>query len=160
MGFTVSGTAPGAATLVSPTGPIATATPPYTWTAVASATYYRLYVTDSAQAGKVHAWLTPAAAGCASGTGPCSVTPAPSLVPGPATWCVQTWNPAGYGPWSAGDGIHGGAVSDLFSETRRGARTAGRRQRAAGGQRHGEGETRRQGRGAQEPQRRGGARFP
>jgi hypothetical protein len=103
MGFTVmAGTPPVAATLVSPNGAVATATPTYTWNAVAGATWYSLWVTDSAQAGKVKQWVTAALAGCGAGTGTCSYTPSTALASGAATWWIQTWNSLGYGPWSAG----------------------------------------------------------
>jgi len=32
----------------------------------------------------------------------CSVTLPQSLVNGTDTWWIQTWNTAGYGPWSTG----------------------------------------------------------
>ena len=102
MAFTVASAGPpGKATLVSPTGTITTATPTYTWNAVATATYYQLYVNDSTtNSGKIVAWYTAADAGCGSGTGNCSVTPSTALAAGAAQWWVQTWNPAGAGPWS------------------------------------------------------------
>jgi hypothetical protein len=92
---------PGKATLVSPSGTIATSTPTYTWNAVASATWYYLWVNDSStDSGKIKTWYTSADAGCGSGTGTCSVAPSTSLAAGAAQWRVQTWNDAGYGPWS------------------------------------------------------------
>ncbi len=103
MAFTVTaGTPPLAATLVSPNGAVSTATPTYTWNAVSGATWYELWVTDSAQAGKVKQWVTAAQAGCAAGTGACSYTPSTALATGAATWWIQTWNSLGYGPWSTG----------------------------------------------------------
>ena len=62
-------------------------------------------MTDSAQGGKVDIWFTPAELFCAAGTGTCSFGPNVILAHGPATWWVQTWNPFGYGPWSAGMGF-------------------------------------------------------
>jgi hypothetical protein len=96
---------PVGATLVSPNGAVITATPTYTWNAVAGATQYELWVTDSAQAGKVKQWVTADQAGCAAGTGTCSATPSTALAPGAATWWVLTWDSLGYGPWSAGMGF-------------------------------------------------------
>jgi hypothetical protein len=93
---------PGAATLVSPTGSIGTTMPAYTWNAVPTATWYYLWVNDSTGPRKIQIWYTAAAAGCGSGTGMCSVTPAVALAPGSAIWWIQTWNDAGYGPWSTG----------------------------------------------------------
>ncbi len=91
---------PVAATLLSPTESVATMTPTYTWNAVATATWYLLWVNDSVQSAKVQQWVTASQAGCATGAGECSFTPTTTLVPGPATWWVQTWSPSGYSPWS------------------------------------------------------------
>lgn len=100
--FSVSGGgAPSAATLVSPSGNITDSTPTYTWNAVSSSTWYYLWVDDSS-GNKVALWYTAAAAGCGSGTGTCSVTPAASLANGAGTWWIQTWNGSGFGPWSSG----------------------------------------------------------
>jgi hypothetical protein len=103
MSFTVSGgVLPGKASLVSPSGSISTTTPIYTWNAVSNATWYYLWVDDSSTTAKVQLWYTAAQAGCSSGTGTCSVTPAATLALGLAQWWIQTWNSAGYGPWSDG----------------------------------------------------------
>jgi hypothetical protein len=93
---------PGEATLVSPSGSISTNTPTYTWNAVASSTWYYLWVNDSITSAKIGTWYTAAQAGCPSGTGTCSVTPTTALATGSATWWIQTWNSFGYGPWSSG----------------------------------------------------------
>ena len=94
---------PGKATLVSPSGTIATNTPTYTWNAVPLATWYYLWVNDSANAsGKITQWYTATQAGCAAGTGTCSVTSTTTLANGAAQWWIQTWNDSGYGPWSDG----------------------------------------------------------
>src|SRR5437867_225596 len=97
---TVATAAPPSATLISPSGSISTSNPAYVWNAVSSSTWYQLWVTDSTANPKVLAWYTAAQAGCASGTGTCSITPATALANGAATWWIQTWNPSGYGPWS------------------------------------------------------------
>jgi len=100
MSFTVSiGGLPGKATLTSPNGTISTPTPTYTWNAVANSTWYYLWV-DNNGTTKIQTWYTAAQAGCASGTGTCSATPATALVPGTGQWWIETWNEAGYGPWS------------------------------------------------------------
>lgn len=102
MAFTVSAAGPpDKATLVSPTGTVTTTTPTYTWNAVAESTRYLLYVNDSTNSnGKIQAWYTSAGAGCASGTGTCAVTPTTALAQGSCRWWIQTYNAAGYGPWS------------------------------------------------------------
>ncbi|HZF04303.1 MAG TPA: hypothetical protein VE932_08235, partial [Patescibacteria group bacterium] len=70
--FTINSSAPpGAATIVAPSGSLATATPTFTWNAVANATQYLLWVDDSS-GGRSRATYTAAQAGCASGTGTCS----------------------------------------------------------------------------------------
>ncbi len=95
----ISGGTPPAATLVSPTGTITTATPTYTWNAVSTSTWYYLWVNDST-GNKIQTWYTAAQAGCSSGTGTCSVTPSTTLASGAGQWWIQTWNTYGYGPWS------------------------------------------------------------
>jgi hypothetical protein len=96
--------APGSALLLNPSGTITTPTPAYTWQAVADATWYSLWVTDSTGT-RLQQWYEAGAVGCGGGTGTCSVTPPSVLAPGSATWWVQTWNSAGYGPWSSGRGF-------------------------------------------------------
>jgi hypothetical protein len=99
LNFTI---APPAATLVSPSGPIGTKMPTYTWNAVAQADSYYLWVNDSSGPAKVTQWIGPATAGCGAGTGMCSFTPPTNLATGAATWWIQTWSVTlGYGPWSA-----------------------------------------------------------
>ena len=90
---------PGRASLVSPSGTITDTTPTYKWDAVPDSTWYYLWVNDSS-GNRTQQWYRSADAGCASGTGTCSVTPATQLAGGAAKWWVQTWNPTGYGPWS------------------------------------------------------------
>jgi hypothetical protein len=97
------GSLPGKATLIAPTGSISTTMPVYGWNAVPTATWYQLWVNDSAtSSGKIIQWYPAAAAGCGSGLGNCSVTPTIPLAAGAAQWWIQTWNEAGYGPWSDG----------------------------------------------------------
>jgi hypothetical protein len=105
MGFTVTGSTPPAATLISPSGTTAATVPTYTWNAVATATYYYLWVRDAAGTTKVQTWYSAAQVGCAGGTGTCTITPSTSLSAGGHTWWVDTWNSAGYGPWSGGIGF-------------------------------------------------------
>jgi hypothetical protein len=101
MAFTVSGAPPpGAATLLTPAGGGASATPTFSWNAVASATQYLLWVNDST-GGRIRAWYTAAQAGCADGTGTCSIAPSVTLSSGPGQWWIVTSNASGNGPWSA-----------------------------------------------------------
>jgi murein DD-endopeptidase MepM/ murein hydrolase activator NlpD len=90
---------PGAVTLISPNSTISDTTPTYTWNAVNSSTWYYLWVNDSS-GNRIKKWYTASQAGCANGSGTCSVTPSTTLANGSAVWWVQTWNNAGYGPWS------------------------------------------------------------
>jgi predicted outer membrane repeat protein len=91
---------PGAATLASPTGSIGIKTPTYIWQEVSGATWYYLWVNGPGS--NVHKqWYTSAQANCNGSI--CSVTPMGlTLKSGNHTWWIQTWNDAGYGPWSAG----------------------------------------------------------
>jgi hypothetical protein len=100
MSFEVRGSLPGKATLISPSGSISSSSPTYQWNAVSDATWYLLWVNDSKDQAKVNAWTRAADAGCGSGTGTCAVTPTVALAAGACQWWIQTWNDAGYGPWS------------------------------------------------------------
>jgi secreted trypsin-like serine protease len=91
-------TAPAATILVSPSGPISDNTPTYRWNQVSGATWYYLWV-DGPSGNMIKQWYTSAEAGCSGGT--CSVTPTTELGGGTHTWWVQTYNTAGYGPWSS-----------------------------------------------------------
>jgi Zn-dependent metalloprotease len=89
---------PGKAALMSPSGAIGTNTPTYTWNAVPNAEWYQIWVGGSSGT-KVDRWYTRGEAGCASGTGTCSVTPTTEVI-GLNQWWVRTYNTVGLGPWS------------------------------------------------------------
>ncbi len=91
---------PGPATLVSPQGQTAAATPMYVWDAVSNSTWYQLKVDDDT-GNPVLKWYTAAQANCSSGQGSCSVQPG-AAISGNATWSIRTYNSFGNGPWSAG----------------------------------------------------------
>lgn len=92
---------PGAATLISPSGSGHTNPVDFTWQAVADSTWYYLWVnkglTGSTNAHKK--WYTAEQAGCAGG-GTCTISAPVNLLHGDYRWWIQTWNPAGHGPWS------------------------------------------------------------
>src|SRR6185503_5068852 len=108
---------PGAATLIAPTGTIATATPGFSWAAVSGATEYQLWVNDAGQQAKINVTYSASAAGCASGTGTCTVNPGVTLVPGGAFWWIRTSNAAGAGPWSQALAFTVPAASDTTAPT-------------------------------------------
>src|SRR2546422_1069805 len=86
--FTVAGTPPPpAATLVAPSGSIATRTPTFSWNAVASATQYLLWVDDSS-GGRIRNTYTAAQASCASRAGACSIVSSATLNPGAGQWGI------------------------------------------------------------------------
>jgi uncharacterized repeat protein (TIGR02543 family) len=89
------GEAPRKTVLIYPSGSIAVKKATYKWTAVAEASWYRVWVNDSYAAPKITDWLTAAQAGCAAGTGTCSTTPEVGLDPGSYRWWVQCWNDFG-----------------------------------------------------------------
>ena len=91
---------PGGATPVSPEGMTIDTPLTYRWNAVATAASYKLRVVS--ESGEVMAtWYTAAQAGCAGGTGVCSITPSTAVPRGArAWWWIQTRNPYGSGPWS------------------------------------------------------------
>jgi hypothetical protein len=88
---------PEPATLSSPSGNIATNTPTYTWSEVSGATWYYLWV-NGPSGNVIKTWYASTDAHCNGST--CWVKPATTLASGTHTWWIQTWNPAGYGPWS------------------------------------------------------------
>lgn len=97
LNFSISPLA--SATLISPTGNLdALYSPSFVWDQVPGATYYYLYI--NGPSGKVFDLWYQASAICNSGT--CTVVSPVTLGGGAHTWWVQTWNPAGYGPWSTG----------------------------------------------------------
>jgi hypothetical protein len=98
--FTVSTGPPPAAMLVSPSGVVSDTTPTYSWNAVAESSWYYLWV-DGPGGTAILQWYTAAGAGCAGGTGTCSVDPSTVLASGNHRWWVRTWNASGNGPWSA-----------------------------------------------------------
>jgi hypothetical protein len=93
-----------AATLVSPSGTITQTLPIYSWNRVGAATWYYLWVsrvTGDGSLTTVHTQWYDSPTVCSASI--CSVTPAEAaLSDGNYRWWVQTWNEAGYGPWSTG----------------------------------------------------------
>ena len=83
--------------LIEPKGDIGSNyTPTYKWDKVTTATWYRLYVSGPDGAVVLDQWYE---ASKICDTAICSVV-SPTLGGGTYAWYVQTWNPAGYGPWS------------------------------------------------------------
>ncbi len=99
----VSAAAPGKVTLVSPIGGTVinnTLSPDYTWNADANSTWYKLWIGQNGS-GKFYKWYTAAAAGCAGGTGTCTVNPGYTLSNNQSyQWAIQTWDDGVNGPWS------------------------------------------------------------
>jgi hypothetical protein len=99
--WTISAALPGAATLLRPTGAVATVTPTFEWESVATATSYRLWVDDASTTDpKLQLDFTPAQAGCSTAGAVCHVNPGVALTPGRASWSVRASNASGAGPWS------------------------------------------------------------
>ncbi|MEW6400631.1 MAG: hypothetical protein AB1649_02465, partial [Chloroflexota bacterium] len=71
--------------------------PTYQWGQVTGATWYYLWV--NGPSGKVLDHWYQSSSIC--GAGLCSINPGVTLGGGNHTWWVQTWNSAGYGPWSS-----------------------------------------------------------
>jgi hypothetical protein len=94
------GSVPGAVTLIAPSGSTTNPPPYYWWYEDSCATWYYLWVNGPSGTAVIQQWYTAAQANC-NGTW-CWVTNATTLPVGTNTWWVQTWNSAGYGPWSSG----------------------------------------------------------
>jgi parallel beta-helix repeat protein len=91
--------APGIATLISPiSGTVGTSTPTYSWNQVSGATWYYLWV-NGPNGNVIQQWYSSTQAGCNGTT--CSVTPSTALSAGTYSWWIQSWNSAGYSPWSS-----------------------------------------------------------
>jgi len=89
---------PGAATNLS-ANPARSLT--FSWPAVDAATYYYLWITDVSGVPRHQQWYRSDDLTCGAGqTATCQISLATYLLPGNGTWWVQTWNPAGYGPWT------------------------------------------------------------
>jgi hypothetical protein len=91
---------PPATTLIAPLGLITTTSPTFQWNAIATSTWYQLYLSPPS-GGPVATWYRASDVGCASGTGACSVNLPSPLSSGSYRFWVQTWNSNGAGPWSA-----------------------------------------------------------
>ena len=91
---------PLAPVLVSPSGTSTTTRPSFTWNALSAVTRYQIWVNDSNGKGRIQTIYTPAQAGCAAGSGTCTVSPGVTLA-GSVTWWAIATNSAGDGPWSA-----------------------------------------------------------
>jgi hypothetical protein len=94
-----------APTAIGPKGSAPSATPTYTWNAVAGATRYVIWVNDALTARlnaryAVLAAFDPAQAGCSAG-GVCSATPSSALVQGNAQWWVRAESSQWITRWSS-----------------------------------------------------------
>ncbi|MCI0529794.1 MAG: hypothetical protein L0Y56_20315, partial [Nitrospira sp.] len=100
LNFTVNASSlPGRATLISPSGIITTSTPTYQWNKVSNSTWYYLWVNGPSGNPVIQQWYQGSVV-CSGSI--CSVTPTTTLGSGSYTWWIQTWNSAGFGPWSLG----------------------------------------------------------
>lgn len=99
VGFSGGCVPPTAPTLVAPAGTVWTTTPTYTWNAETGVASYHLQV-GSGTTTALSAWYTAEQAGCASGVGLCSLTPATTLTGGRWEFTVQGMNDLGTGPWA------------------------------------------------------------
>lgn len=89
---------PGAVTLTSPSGTITETSPTYTWTEDSNATWYKLFVWDSAHTVEINTWYE-ATEVCTSGS--CSVTPDTTLTPDSYEGYLKSWNESG-SIWGSG----------------------------------------------------------
>lgn len=97
----VSAKAPGLVETLSPTGQVASSVQSFSWAQSASATAYRLYIRDVANAETLHLKTYPEEEICAGGT--CSVTPEGLVLPesGRMHFRVRAQNVAGNSGYSA-----------------------------------------------------------
>ncbi len=101
--FRTAAGAPGAPSLVSPSGNIVDETPEFRWLPVPDAAGYRLRARKGGVDLPTHDLeYTSTAAGCSNGIGICSATPDAALTLGAHTFWIQAFNAFGAGPWSGG----------------------------------------------------------
>ena len=94
--------APGAATLVAPSGDVVGTTIAFSWESVPESTWYLFWLgKGSPTAFIMQQWYSAEQAGCANG-GTCTITLTPPLNAGAHTWFIQTWGAGATGPWSTG----------------------------------------------------------
>ncbi len=98
----LSAPALGTPTQLAPAGTVTSATPTFSWSAVAGATTYALWVDDASKDGKIQQVYDAAAVGCAAGTGTCAGAPGVTLATGAGNWWVQASNASGKSAWSTG----------------------------------------------------------
>jgi hypothetical protein len=111
-GSTFAVSAPGVPSPISPTGTVTTQQPTYQWNEVSGATSYYLLVQNT-QGAVVSEIVTPAAAGCSTGT--CTYTPSAALTDGRTyNWFVNATNAGGTSPWSAAATITVEVRRELF----------------------------------------------
>ncbi|MGH9347059.1 MAG: beta strand repeat-containing protein [Vicinamibacterales bacterium] len=104
-------TLPVAPVLISPSGTSSTATPTFTWNAVAGATGYQLWVNDGSGNGRINIIYSASQTGCGSGTGTCAIAPGTTLT-GSVQWWVLSRNASGTSPWSSPLSFTVGSSSD------------------------------------------------
>lgn len=84
---------------LTPIGIEPSATPNYSWTGVANATWYYLWIDDETGS-RIRKWVKAGDSGCAGASDNCSFRFDTSVV-GNVNWWVRSWNSDGIGPWSA-----------------------------------------------------------
>lgn len=90
-------------TPTAPTGTITTPTPSFSWTPVAGAYWYYLWVSNNDTGYVLDQWYN---AFDVCGLASCDVTPPLTLSNGSYTYWLQAWSPvAGYGAWNSGTGF-------------------------------------------------------
>jgi hypothetical protein len=101
LSFTSTSTIPTAATLVSPANGSAETSPGVTfqWNKVPAATWYFLWLDNASTGAVARQWY---AGPSVCGISLCSLPTPVDLPSGHYNWWIQTWSPAGYGPWSGG----------------------------------------------------------
>ncbi|HET6898112.1 MAG TPA: hypothetical protein VFK70_07185, partial [Vicinamibacteria bacterium] len=103
----VVGSVPSAPTLIAPAGSGVAVSPAFSWSAVADATAYELWVNGPSGSPAIHETYDTAAA-CSGAE--CAASPGVVLPPGAHTWWVRARNGSGDGSWSAGLGFTVGTL--------------------------------------------------
>jgi hypothetical protein len=91
---------PSAAVLLSPKGTLGESPSTFIWNTVKDSSWYQLWIGTASE--KIFSKWYRMDEVYDSESGTCVVNPELSLSSGEYTWCVQTWNVNGLGPWSSG----------------------------------------------------------
>jgi hypothetical protein len=94
VNFSISANAPAVVTTRNISNAIS-GQPTFTWTSIANASYYELYVDKAGGAKQLDSWYNVTQLNCRTTGSTCTVTPSLALPNGSYNWYLRTWGPGG-----------------------------------------------------------------